>query len=102
MLSESEGWPKAVTEGMFWGTVPIATPVSCVPMILGHGRRGALVEPTAEDVCRVVLDYLEGRRDYHSAAEEAAHWSRRYTLEALSELIRGVLDSLAHEGTPNC
>jgi glycosyltransferase involved in cell wall biosynthesis len=35
LLSKSEGWPKAVAEAMFWGCVPVATEVSCVPWMLG-------------------------------------------------------------------
>ena len=41
--SKSEGWPKAIAEGMFFGCIPIATPVSCVPWMLGGGSRGILV-----------------------------------------------------------
>lgn len=33
--SKSEGWPKAIAEAMFFGCIPIATPVSCVPWMLG-------------------------------------------------------------------
>ncbi|WP_438963149.1 glycosyltransferase [Nonlabens sp.] len=35
LLSKSEGWPKAVAEAMFWGCIPIASKVSCVPWMLG-------------------------------------------------------------------
>lgn len=42
--SRSEGWPKAIAEGMFYGCIPIATPVSCVPWMLGNGSRGILLE----------------------------------------------------------
>ena len=34
LLSNSEGWPKAVAEGMWYGCIPVATPVSCVPWML--------------------------------------------------------------------
>lgn len=55
--SKSEGWPKAIAEGMFFGCIPIATPVSCVPWMLGFppapeggaknysfGKRGILIK----------------------------------------------------------
>ena len=45
--SRSEGWPKAIAEGMFFGCIPIATPVSCVPWMLGFGRRGILLSDEA-------------------------------------------------------
>ena len=41
--SKSEGWPKALAEGMFYGCIPIAAPVSCVPWMLGEGSRGILI-----------------------------------------------------------
>ncbi|MCX7590712.1 MAG: hypothetical protein N2255_03695, partial [Kiritimatiellae bacterium] len=77
--------------------VPVAAPVGCVPMMLGGGNRGALVEPTAGSVCSAILDYLDGRRDYRKAAEAAATWSRQYTREALVESFRQVLTSLCNE-----
>ena len=47
--SESEGWPKAVAEGMFWGCVPLATKVSCVPYMIDYGKRGVLLEMNLEE-----------------------------------------------------
>src|SRR5690606_22866068 len=41
--SKSEGWPKAVAEGMFFGCIPVATDVSCVSWILGDGERGIIL-----------------------------------------------------------
>jgi glycosyltransferase involved in cell wall biosynthesis len=41
--SKSEGWPKAIAEGMFFGCFPVATPVSCVPWMLGNSSRGMLI-----------------------------------------------------------
>ncbi len=34
LLSNSEGWPKALAEGMWYGCIPVATPVSCVPWMV--------------------------------------------------------------------
>ena len=34
--SQSEGWPKAVAEAMFFGCIPITTTISCVPWMLGY------------------------------------------------------------------
>ncbi|MGJ8684508.1 MAG: glycosyltransferase [Nonlabens sp.] len=38
LASQSEGWPKAVAESMWYGCIPIATPVSCVPWMVGIGE----------------------------------------------------------------
>lgn len=46
LLSESEGWPKAIAEAMFFGCIPIASPVSCLPWMLNFGKRGILLKDT--------------------------------------------------------
>ncbi len=46
--SDSEGWPKVIAEGMFWGCVPIATAISCVPYMLDYGNRGILLQQDLE------------------------------------------------------
>ncbi|MBZ9632372.1 glycosyltransferase [Salegentibacter sp. LM13S] len=43
LLSKSEGWPKTIAEGMWYGCVPVATDVSCVAWMLGDGSRGILI-----------------------------------------------------------
>ena len=43
LLSDSEGWPKVLAEGMWYGCIPVATAVSCVPWMLGEGNRGVLI-----------------------------------------------------------
>ncbi|SDL40810.1 Glycosyltransferase involved in cell wall bisynthesis [Salinimicrobium catena] len=51
--SRSEGWPKAIAEGMFYGCIPIATPVSCVPWMLDYGSRGILLsDPFLQKICQ--------------------------------------------------
>ncbi|HEY9183690.1 MAG TPA: glycosyltransferase, partial [Salegentibacter sp.] len=35
LLSKSEGWPKTIAEGMWYGCIPVATNVSCVSWMLG-------------------------------------------------------------------
>jgi glycosyltransferase involved in cell wall biosynthesis len=40
LVSQSEGWPKAVAEAMFFGCIPISTSISCVPWMLNYGKRG--------------------------------------------------------------
>ena len=48
LASQSEGWPKAVAEAMFFGCIPIVTSVSCVPWMLSpppdnyRGRKGEI------------------------------------------------------------
>lgn len=99
--SQSEGWPKAVAEGMFWGCVPVATKVSCVPFMLDYGNRGVLLEMTREhssnwrsnlekDV-NLLEALLQNETDYQIMSEKSSDWSRKYTLDIFEEEIKKLL-----------
>ena len=89
--SESEGWPKAVAEAMFWGCLPITTPVSCVPDMIGQGSRGVLVEADATLIVKAVQDLLKSPEEYKLKAKKAMEWSRAYTLEKFQTEIHNLL-----------
>ncbi|WP_373399184.1 glycosyltransferase [Algoriphagus halophilus] len=63
-LSESEGWPKVVAESMYFGCLPITTPVSCVPFMLANGERGDLVDKDPEKVVERINHYLANPEDF--------------------------------------
>lgn len=88
--SKSEGWPKAVAEGMFFGCIPIATPVSCVGWMLDDGTRGILIEPELETAVSQIIAALNNA-DLDAMAKAALDWSQQYTFDRLEEDIRGVL-----------
>ena len=89
--SDSEGWPKAVAEGMFWGCVPVATPVSCVPFMLDYGNRGILLEMNLEKDVSQLETVLKNKIDYQIMSEKAVDWSRKYTLDVFEEEIKKLL-----------
>jgi len=91
--SESEGWPKVVAEGMFWGCLPIATAVSCVPNMLDHGKRGLLLDMNlSNDVVQITL-LLNDNEAYQTKVDEAITWSRKYTLDVFENEIKKLLQS---------
>lgn len=89
--SKSEGWPKAVAEAMFWGCIPLATPVSCVSWMLHNGARGILLnlKNDAERIQKELQD-LPGLKEKSKAA---AVWSRNYTLDKFNQEIQKLLES---------
>lgn len=89
--SKSEGWPKAIAEGMFWRCVPIATSVSCVPYMLDFGQRGMLLEMDLERDVQQLETVLNNEFDFLAKSKEAADWSRGYTLDVFEEEIRKLL-----------
>jgi len=89
--SKSEGWPKAVAEGMFFGCIPVATPVSCVSWMLGEGTRGMLIEPDLEQAVSKIIDTLT-HSDLDAMAKAALVWSQQYTFNRLEADIKAVLN----------
>jgi glycosyltransferase involved in cell wall biosynthesis len=89
--SKSEGWPKAVAEGMFWGCIPIATPVSCVPFMLDDGERGILLQMNMEKDVQQLEALLANESDFKSKREKASRWSRNYTLDVFEREIKKLL-----------
>ncbi|WP_179346260.1 glycosyltransferase family 4 protein [Winogradskyella ursingii] len=90
--SQSEGWPKAITEAMFFGVIPIATRVSCVPWILDHENRGVLIDSKIEEAVEKIVAVLN-ERNLHKMSKEAQGWSQVYTLDKFDEDIRKLLIS---------
>ncbi|MFZ2285004.1 MAG: glycosyltransferase [Lutibacter sp.] len=91
-ISQSEGWPKAVAEAMFWGCLPITGKVSCIPYMLANGERGALVNPNTGEIVAVVEDYLQHPDKYGRQAMKAKDWSRQFTMEKFEEGIGKLLE----------
>ncbi len=99
--SKSEGWPKAIAEGMFWGCVPIATPVSCVPFMLDFGNRGLLLQMTRElgSNWRSNLDQdmqqlealINNELEFVVKSKKAFDWSTKYTLDVFETEIQKML-----------
>lgn len=89
--SKSEGWPKAIAEAMFFGCVPIATKISCLPWMLGDGKRGILIDPDINSCVEKVSAYLKSSEKLENLSEQAKIWSRRYTLERFEKEIRNLI-----------
>ena len=89
--SKSEGWPKVVAEGMFWGCIPIATKVSCVPYMLDHGNRGVLLEMNLEKDILQIETVLNNQKRYDDMQNKGVNWSREYTTDAFEIEIKKLL-----------
>lgn len=89
--SNSEGWPKAVAEAMFWGCLPITTRVSCVADMLGDGKRGSLVNADSDEIASEIEYYLENPKIYQEKVTSAMNWSRQYTMEYFESEIKKIV-----------
>ena len=96
--SKSEGWPKALAEGMFFGCIPIGTDVSCVSWMLDHGTRGILIPPLTppsrgrvRGVVEKISQLLEDEEEMEKMSQRAREWSRQYTVERFRDEIHKIL-----------
>jgi glycosyltransferase involved in cell wall biosynthesis len=91
LASKSEGWPKAVAEAMFYGVIPIATSISCVPFMLDYGKRGILIDPELNSALKVIEKYLLKSTELTEIAKQSQIWSQQYTLDYFESEIKTVL-----------
>ena len=91
LVSEAEGWPKAIAEGMAFGLVCIGSDRGFVPKMLSDGR-GLTVAPGDADALGNLLAEISKHPDqYATMRRSAADWSQQYSLEGLREAIRTLL-----------
>ena len=86
--SKSEGWPKAVAESMFWGVIPAVTAISCVPWMLGDGKRGILLTLDLENDVRLLEQILSNEESMGNMSSHGQRWSQQYTLDSFKEAIQ--------------
>ncbi|NVJ86769.1 MAG: glycosyltransferase family 4 protein [Algoriphagus sp.] len=90
-VSDSEGWPKVVAEAMWWGCIPITTPVSCVPQMLGYGERGFLTQKDSKTISNIIEDSLMDPNSLFLMRNRAIAWAHQYTLEKFEREIKKLL-----------
>lgn len=91
--SKSEGWPKAIAEGMFWGCVPLATAVSCIPNMVDQGDRGILLEMDLDKDSTAINNLICNPAAYENKSKAAVNWSRKYTVERFESEIQKLLQA---------
>ncbi len=92
LASDTEGWPKAIAEGMAFGLVCVGSDRGLVPRMLGEGR-GIVVPPKNLDALVRALSSVAGNPVESAAmAARAAAWAQKYSLEDLREALRELLE----------
>jgi glycosyltransferase involved in cell wall biosynthesis len=102
LASNSEGWPKAVAESMFYGCIPVATSVSCVPWMLGYGSRGLIINfdnsspkvtcnKVINEISEKLLELIKSKEQLKQMSYACQEWSQQYTLEKFKLEIKKIL-----------
>jgi glycosyltransferase involved in cell wall biosynthesis len=89
--SKSEGWPKVVAEAMFWGCLPIATQVSCVPNMLDFGARGILLTEESTEDLKLIEAVILNQEAYNDKINKAIQWSRMFTIDKFESEIQTIV-----------
>lgn len=91
LVSESEGWPKAVAEAMAFGLVCVASNRGLLPRMLENDR-GLLVPPADPVALANALEELTASpRLRAERARRAADWSQRFSLAGLKGALSALL-----------
>jgi len=91
LASKSEGWPKVVAEAMFWGCVPVVTPVSCVPYMLDNGNRGILLQEQLEQDVKQIISIIMDHVKYELMRYNGMKWSRQFTTDKFASEIKELI-----------
>lgn len=89
--SSSDGFPKAVLEGLASGLPVVATRVSVLPKLLGTGCGLLIDEATPEAVARGVEAALCDSANYEAMSRQAIATARQFSLESWRDTIGGYL-----------
>jgi glycosyltransferase involved in cell wall biosynthesis len=91
LVSETEGWPKAIAEAMAFGLICIGSNRGLIPAMLGEGR-GVVIPPGDAEALTSALRHIIDNADiYKEMSGRAAEWAGHYSLEGLKQAIGELL-----------
>lgn len=91
LISKSEGWPKVVSEAMFWSCLPISAKVSCIPFMLGNGKRGSIVNDNINEIVPLIEKYINRENVYLEKIAKSKDWAQQFTLEKFEKEIKKLI-----------
>ncbi len=73
LTSESEGFPKVISEAMAFGCVPVVTAVGAIPEVLNHGDQAILTDPLncVNETVNFLNSFLVDRTEYETLSKKA-------------------------------
>jgi glycosyltransferase involved in cell wall biosynthesis len=73
LTSESEGFPKVISEAMAFGCVPVVTAVGAIPEVLNHGEQAILTDPLycVNETVNFLSTFLVDRTEYETLSKKA-------------------------------
>lgn len=85
--TSSDGFPKAVLEGLASGLPVVATRVSVLPQLLERGCGVIIDDASPQSVAQGIRDVLVSPETYETMSRQAISTARQYSLEAWRDTI---------------
>lgn len=91
--SFSEGWPKVLSESLCFGTVPIASAISVIPLVLGKNKKGLVVPPgDVMGFVKAIQYYLEHPSQWQRASLSGHQDSLEYTYGEFLKKVKSLFN----------
>lgn len=91
--TNTEGWAKALGEGMGYGAVPIATAVGSIPSILASSDVGRALEmpPRAESFAAAIAEYTRDPDRWYRESQRSVIAARAFSFGVYKDAVRDLL-----------
>lgn len=91
--SDSEGWPKVLSEAMAYGVVPLASNVGSISQFLGEFGTGRCFPPSeVAAYAEAIEDYLRNPARWSEESGKACNAAARFTYQGHLERVRNLLE----------
>jgi len=93
LASETEGWPKAVTEAMAFGLICIGSDQGWMRDMLGEGRGIVVPAGDVQALAKTLQQIAQTPESYKEMSERASAWAQNFSLEGMQEALRNLLET---------
>jgi glycosyltransferase involved in cell wall biosynthesis len=93
LTSDTEGWPKAIAEGMAFGLVCIGSNRGFIRQMLGENRGLTVAPRDVHGITSHLRNLAQNPQDFIEMRRAAAHWSQKFSLSGLREALKALLDA---------
>ena len=91
--SETEGWPKVLSEAMAYGGVPVASRVSCIPQYLERFGTGRTFDThDVNGFAGAILWYAGHPSEWREESQRAVAAARLFSYSRFLEAVRSLLE----------
>jgi glycosyltransferase involved in cell wall biosynthesis len=96
LISDSEGWPKALSEAMAFGCVCIGSDRGLIPEFLSEGRGITIPPQNVAALTEALRKIAADPGKYEEMRARACNWAQGYSIENLREGLRALITDRWH------